>query len=194
MLPDNLYGLDILRCYETSWLNDKGKPEIAILEAQLPLTAKLNTKEFKSYLNNINNTNFKNKFSFIENIQSKFNISIIKLMTPCNKQSNIDNNFMFRFLCIDSGQPFFGNVKIFNNKLEKLQLNISDIINSLRNTKSTPYDFSNILYSKIINFMSNQDIIVSCHFARKGGISLQSIRASQNNCHIKKLIMRDPIE
>ncbi|MFT5312191.1 MAG: 7-cyano-7-deazaguanine reductase [Paraglaciecola sp.] len=57
-LPNGLpfYGADRWNGYELSWLNTKGKPQIAILQALVPATSKnlIESKSFKLYLNSFN--------------------------------------------------------------------------------------------------------------------------------------------
>lgn len=53
-------GADLWTGYELSWLNSKGKPMVAILEASLPATSPnlVESKSFKLYLNSFNQTRF----------------------------------------------------------------------------------------------------------------------------------------
>lgn len=53
-------GIDIWSGYELSWLNPKGKPEIALAEFRFPCTAPhvVESKSFKLYLNSFNQSHF----------------------------------------------------------------------------------------------------------------------------------------
>lgn len=53
-------GEDIWTGYELSWLNKKGKPQVAILECRVPVTSPslIESKSFKLYLNSFNQTAF----------------------------------------------------------------------------------------------------------------------------------------
>ncbi|MBT1450717.1 NADPH-dependent 7-cyano-7-deazaguanine reductase QueF [Glaciecola sp. XM2] len=53
-------GVDIWNGYELSWLNEKGKPMIAILRCSVPITSPnlIESKSFKLYLNSFNQTSF----------------------------------------------------------------------------------------------------------------------------------------
>ena len=55
-----LDGIDTWTGYELSWLNLKGKPNVAILECHVPITSKnlIESKSFKLYLNSFNQTKF----------------------------------------------------------------------------------------------------------------------------------------
>ena len=53
-------GIDTWTGYELSWLNSKGKPHVAILECNVPITSPnlIESKSFKLYLNSFNQTKF----------------------------------------------------------------------------------------------------------------------------------------
>jgi 7-cyano-7-deazaguanine reductase len=61
-LPQALpfHGADIWNGYELSWLNTKGKPEVAILRCEVPITSPnlIESKSFKLYLNSLNQSQF----------------------------------------------------------------------------------------------------------------------------------------
>lgn len=54
------YGRDIWTGYELSWLNQKGKPEVAVAEFSIPFDSQfiIESKSFKLYLNSLNQTTF----------------------------------------------------------------------------------------------------------------------------------------
>jgi 7-cyano-7-deazaguanine reductase len=54
------YGYDIWTGYELSWLNTKGKPEVAVAEFKIPCDSPciIESKSFKLYLNSFNQTRF----------------------------------------------------------------------------------------------------------------------------------------
>ena len=56
-------GIDIWNAYELSWLNAKGKPQIALAEFQIPADSPnmIESKSFKLYLNSLNNSRFENE-------------------------------------------------------------------------------------------------------------------------------------
>jgi 7-cyano-7-deazaguanine reductase len=58
MLP--FHGCDIWTGYELSWLNLKGKPEVAVAEFVIPANSPciIESKSFKLYLNSLNQTKF----------------------------------------------------------------------------------------------------------------------------------------
>lgn len=54
------FGADIWHGYELSWLNDKGKPVVALLRCTVPCTTPniVESKSFKLYLNSFNQSRF----------------------------------------------------------------------------------------------------------------------------------------
>ncbi|MDX1916664.1 MAG: NADPH-dependent 7-cyano-7-deazaguanine reductase QueF [Rickettsiaceae bacterium] len=56
----SFYGYDIWNCYEVSWLNPKGKPEVRILELYIPCDSPnlLESKSLKLYLFSFNSEKF----------------------------------------------------------------------------------------------------------------------------------------
>ncbi len=56
------FGCDIWTGYELSWLNEKGKPQVAVAEFSVPCDspAIIESKSFKLYLNSLNQTRFAN--------------------------------------------------------------------------------------------------------------------------------------
>jgi len=61
-LPKELifHGVDIWNCYEASWLNQKSKPEVRILELYIDADSPniVESKSLKLYLNSLNNEKF----------------------------------------------------------------------------------------------------------------------------------------
>jgi len=60
VLDISIYGFDTWRAYEGSWLNIKGRPEVAILEIIYPRSSKyiVESKSLKLYLNSLANMRF----------------------------------------------------------------------------------------------------------------------------------------
>lgn len=54
------FGADLWTGYELSWLNLRGKPQVALLQAQIPCETPnlIESKSFKLYLNSFNNSRF----------------------------------------------------------------------------------------------------------------------------------------
>ncbi len=63
------YGYDVWTGYELSWLNLKGKPEVAVAEFLIPANSAniIESKSFKLYLNSINQTKF-SSFEEVKNV------------------------------------------------------------------------------------------------------------------------------
>jgi 7-cyano-7-deazaguanine reductase len=65
-LPFN--GYDLWNCYELSWLNLKGKPEVRILHFVISANSEylIESKSIKLYLNSFNNTKFTNEIQVLD--------------------------------------------------------------------------------------------------------------------------------
>jgi 7-cyano-7-deazaguanine reductase len=67
----NFYGFDIWNCYELSFLSQKNKPEVRILEIFINSNSDniIESKSLKLYLNSFNNSNFANDDEVLQLIQ-----------------------------------------------------------------------------------------------------------------------------
>src|SRR3990167_442115 len=70
--PLPFQGEDVWNAYELSWLNAKGKPEVAGAEFIIPCESPnlIESKSFKLYLNSFNNTLF-DSFTAVENFLTR---------------------------------------------------------------------------------------------------------------------------
>jgi 7-cyano-7-deazaguanine reductase len=61
--PLPFVGIDIWNAFELSWLNKRGKPQIALAEFQIPADSPnmIESKSFKLYLNSLNNARFEDE-------------------------------------------------------------------------------------------------------------------------------------
>ena len=77
--PDQLpfHGADIWNCYELSWLNPSGKPEVAAAEFMFPLSASriVESKSFKLYLNSFNQTVFSDRREVLRTLESDLSVA-----------------------------------------------------------------------------------------------------------------------
>lgn len=82
-------GLDIWNAYEFTWLNAKGKPEVAMAQFQVPLKSVniLESKSLKLYLGSYSNTPFAHRNEVIQTLESDLTLAArapvsVALMTP----------------------------------------------------------------------------------------------------------------
>ncbi|AFZ83896.1 7-cyano-7-deazaguanine reductase [Candidatus Kinetoplastibacterium blastocrithidii TCC012E] len=103
-----MYGLDIWNIYELSWLNNKGKPKIAIARIEIPADSIniIESKSIKLYLNSLNNS----RFESVAEVKSILNKDIsnalqcpifIKIITPKNFHRLYIENISKDAICID---------------------------------------------------------------------------------------------
>ena len=65
-------GVDIWNAFELSWLNSKGKPQIALAEFQVPADSPnmIESKSFKLYLNSLNSVRFEDEHALRETLMN----------------------------------------------------------------------------------------------------------------------------
>lgn len=77
------YGVDRWHAFELSWLNPKGKPEVAMARFVFPCETPwlVESKSFKLYLNSFNQTSFKNKEEVREILQRDLSDKVSGVVT-----------------------------------------------------------------------------------------------------------------
>jgi 7-cyano-7-deazaguanine reductase len=70
-------GLDTWNAYEFTWLNQKGKPEVAVLQLQVPGKSShfIESKSLKLYLGSFSNTPFANRADIIRALESDLTLA-----------------------------------------------------------------------------------------------------------------------
>lgn len=70
--PLNFYGSDIWSAFEVSWLNEKNKPQVAVLTISIPADSEniIESKSLKLYLNSFNQHQLQNITTLVETIES----------------------------------------------------------------------------------------------------------------------------
>ncbi len=132
------YGFDLWHLYEVSWLNQKGKPQIAIGEIYVPADSEylFESKSLKLYLNSFNQTRFKDLNTVIQTITKDLSNAIekqvdVKLFSIADslKQSisALNNNFK-DYICLDDEDIEVTEYDINANLLQKDPTKSSQIV------------------------------------------------------------------
>ena len=90
-------GVDIWNAFELSWLNPKGKPQIALAEFQIPADSPnmIESKSFKLYLNSLNSARFENEAEVRERlIEDLSTIAGSKISTRINPLDSVSKKGM----------------------------------------------------------------------------------------------------
>jgi 7-cyano-7-deazaguanine reductase len=90
-------GVDIWNAFELSWLNPKGKPQIALAEFQIPADSPnmIESKSFKLYLNSLNSARFENEAEVRERlIEDLSTIAGSKISTRINPLESVSKKGM----------------------------------------------------------------------------------------------------
>ncbi len=72
------HGVDVWNAYELSWLNIKGKPEVAVAEIHIPCSSNfiLESKSLKLYFGSFGQTNFNSRQEVIQTIESDVGVCV----------------------------------------------------------------------------------------------------------------------
>ena len=72
------FGADIWSAYELSWLNTRGKPQVAIAHFTIPCESAniVESKSFKLYLNSFNNTRFADAAEVLARLRADINEAV----------------------------------------------------------------------------------------------------------------------
>jgi 7-cyano-7-deazaguanine reductase len=94
-------GLDIWNAYEFSWLNAKGKPEVAVAQLQVPGKSPkmMESKSLKLYLGSYSNTPFSNRAEVIKTLEGDLTLAAqaavgVTLLTPDQVQHESMGQFI----------------------------------------------------------------------------------------------------
>jgi 7-cyano-7-deazaguanine reductase len=90
--PLPFFGIDIWNAYEISWLNPRGKPQIAIASFFIPADSPyiIESKSFKLYLNSFNQTIFNDTHTVQEQIKKDISQ---KVGTPIRMELTLPTKF-----------------------------------------------------------------------------------------------------
>jgi len=103
-------GVDIWTGYEISWLNDQGKPVVAVAEFYIPCNSEfmIESKSFKLYLNSLNQTRFASSeevaavltkdLSHVAHASVEVTLSTLSSLTESHLLTHIEN---MKGQCID---------------------------------------------------------------------------------------------
>ena len=102
------YGYDLWNHYEISWLNNKGKPMVAIAEIifDCHTTHLIESKSLKLYFNSLNNTQFADIKTLNEVVKKDLEkevggLVVIKIK-PLDKHNNVKAICGFDGICLDN--------------------------------------------------------------------------------------------
>jgi 7-cyano-7-deazaguanine reductase len=103
--PLPFHGEDLWTCYELSWLNAKGKPEVAVLELRVPCTSLciVESKSLKLYLNSFAQTHFTSRAEVHAALDSDLGLAFRApvIVTLLDVQHPVGGLSQFPGRCID---------------------------------------------------------------------------------------------
>ena len=93
------FGYDIWNCYEVSWLNMKGKPEVRIFEIYVPASSPniIESKSLKLYLFSLNNEKFESEAELLKIVKSDLEAKIGSTTEIISRKiSDYDNEKIYK--------------------------------------------------------------------------------------------------
>lgn len=97
-------GVDIWHNYEASWLNSKGKPQVAIVQLHFPAesTYLIESKSLKLYFNSLNFKRFNNEEEVITLLERDLSVAaaapVKAILIPVNK---VNQTQLLQGICLD---------------------------------------------------------------------------------------------
>lgn len=178
-----MYGIDIFRFFELSWLSSTGKPNVAVLEIKLdsPILKAVDTFALKKQFNTYAMKSFNSKKELethilhgLKNILPKVEIVIIDVDGAGEGKTFYDFFQHLRFICPVSQQPFLGMVVGKGDNQAKEV--VSSYILKNRDKEILPHEYANDLY---LNLQKVEKFAFAVHLCRRGGISQQYNRSNE---------------
>lgn len=114
-ITQSFNGVDIWNCYEVSWLNNSGKPEVRILEIYISSTSEylVESKSLKLYLFSLNNEKFASEEEVTMTIKNDLDKCLNdKVFVLMRKMDFFDNQKITKAdgVCIDDIEGDFENL------------------------------------------------------------------------------------
>ena len=118
-------GADVWTCYELSWLNPHGLPQVAIADVEIDFKSEnlIESKSFKLYLNSFNQT----KFASIEEVEQTLTRDLRKcasgqVSVKIHKLADYTNQLIVNFAgeCIDEQEIQIESYTFSNQYLENI--------------------------------------------------------------------------
>ncbi len=204
---------DVMRFYELSWLNNQGKPQIAILEIISPQKglSTLDTISLKNPLNAFASKKYQTPAAMQNQLHQLFESVLplpisqyeIRIYDHNNfHDSNVDSakleyefsSYAIRFICHQTKQPCLGFLRITSTNEISWKSELITLLMTLRNKSFSGIVYADTLFKAIMAFSQQINLAMSLHLSRRGGFSWQFIRS---NCHFlthNSLVQRAAIE
>jgi 7-cyano-7-deazaguanine reductase len=136
-------GADIWNCYEISWLNSKGKPQVAIAQITISCDSQniIESKSLKLYLNSFNN----NRFDSIDKVKATILIDI---------KSRVNGFVQLKIIVANDFDTNSSTNKLSSNTnkgicIDRLDIDMDDVFVHKHPEKSTDI-VHEILYSNLL--------------------------------------------
>ena len=196
------YGYDVWHHYEISYLNHRGKPEVAVGILYIPATSEsiIESKSLKLYFNSFNMTRFINLNAVRGTVQSLDDLDIeidTYALTPEFITQDEGGEVVSEELCSDllksncliTGQPDWGSVYIRYTGRKISHEGLLRYIISMRTHNEFHEHCVERIFTDIANRCSVTYLEVRAFYTRRGGLDINPVRATcELPCESARLI------
>ena len=192
-------GIDTWTGYELSWLNLKGKPNVAILECHVPITSEnlIESKSFKLYLNSFNQTKFRSAEDVQKVLQKDLsacagepvNVNLIlpKQFTELQfkefegtllDELDVDISHLLKSNCLITSQPDWASIQIkYEGKAIEHEGLLKYLI-SFRQHNEFHEQCVERIYNDIMFHCKPDKLTVCARYTRRGGLDINPFRSN----------------
>ena len=194
-------GADIWHAYEFSWLNARGKPEIAVPRFEIEAGSQnfIESKSFKLYLGSFAGSIFSDKELVLETLKkdlshttgtqvsvsflSPADLSLLKVDDPnlleasgVEDISEVLSTNLFRSLCPMTAQPDFASVTVDYRGVGIRQESLLRYLVSFRKYAAFSEHIVERIYFDLLQKFSFTALCVSARYTRRGGLDIKPHR------------------
>jgi 7-cyano-7-deazaguanine reductase len=175
-------GMDVWNAYEFTWLNGRGKPEIALAQFHIPAKSVniIESKALKLYLGSYSNTKFTNRAEVIATLESDLTLAArapVSVTFISEEQSQSEG----RSLCPMTGQPDFASIHIQYNGQSISQEGLLKYLISYREHAEFAEQVVERIFVDIMNRCAPDRLSVQARFTRRGGVDINPYRSHESD-------------
>ena len=174
-------GVDIWNAFELSWLNKKGKPQIALAEFQIPADSPnmIESKSFKLYLNSLNSARFEDdnevKDRLITDLSAVAGSKITTRIEQCLVSHLLKSN------CPVTGQPDWASVQIRYQGRPILEEGLLRYLIGFRQLGEFHEHCVETIFTDIKRQCKPEKLSVYARYTRRGGLDINPFRTDHNS-------------
>ena len=202
------HGDDLWTAYEFSWLNQRGRPEAALVRLDVPCASPciVESKSLKLYLNSFAETRFSSRTEVLSTLNSDLGVAfrapvVVELLSPEQLRPDgalaghcLDDiedgdsrvvhetrySHLFRSLCPVTGQPDFATLIVSYSGRPVVRESLLAYLVSYRNHQAFHEATVEQIYLDLRRRCRPERLSVYGRFLRRGGIDINPFRSSHD--------------